>query len=577
MGVYAVTGSASGMGGAVASKLRAAGHTIIGVDIDASADVVADLSTASGRAEAAEKVLAAAGGRLDGAVLAAGLGPMPGRDRPRLITQVNYFGVVELLRAWRPALAKADAAKVVVFSSNSTTTVPLVPRRAVRALLAGDGPAALKAVGLFGPKMAPVFAYAASKIALSHWLRTAAVSPAWIGEGIRLNAIAPGAILTPLLEKQLATPSEAKQIKSFPVPAGGYGDPSHLGDWVVFMLSDAASFLCGSVIFVDGGTDAYYRPTDWPRPVPLAALPGYLRRMRAWRARKLRFAGRERDRHQGHVAGTDLALLADLLQPRVEERLADVVQDLPRPAASLAFAEEPGGQRAGAEVEPVPWPDGSAGQGGHRRDLFRDGVATAHERGRLAGVACFGRRERLDEPAFAHVEEAGVTDGRSVPGAVGGDVRDEQGGVGRAFQAGPLVPAHRVRGELPSGHVVLKLTGPLPGGCRHGPGERLRVRGHLRAGLLKGRGQQPGPASGQETLPRAAGHRHPQRLIRGRFPDPPRILIFAGFITVLRGRPDGYLGMHPAILPLMRIPSNSAISRLLSSRFPSLLRHYLRT
>lgn len=273
------------MGSAVASKLRAAGHTVIGVDVADSADVVADLSTPSGRRDAAEKVLATADGHLDGAVLAAGLGPMPGRDRPRLITQVNYFGVVDLLRAWRPALATADAAKVVVFSSNSTTTVPLVPRRAVRALLAGDGPAALKSLRMFGSRMAPAFAYAASKIAVSHWVRTAATSPAWIGSGIRLNAIAPGAILTPLLEKQLSTPSEARQIKSFPVPAGGYGDPSHLGDWVVFMLSDAADFLCGSVVFVDGGTDAYYRPTDWPRSVPLTSLPGYIRRMRAWKSR----------------------------------------------------------------------------------------------------------------------------------------------------------------------------------------------------------------------------------------------------------------------------------------------------
>jgi NAD(P)-dependent dehydrogenase (short-subunit alcohol dehydrogenase family) len=274
------------MGGAVASKLRAAGHTVIGVDIDDSAEVVADLSTESGRREAADAVLALTDGYLDGAVLAAGLGPLPGKERPGLITQVNYFGVVDLLRTWRPALAKADRAKVVVFSSNSTTTVPLVPRRAVRSLLAGDGPAALRSLRIFG-KMAPAFAYAASKIAVSHWLRTAATSPAWIGAGIRLNAIAPGAILTPLLEKQLATPSEARQIKAFPVPADGYGNPSHLGDWVVFMLSDAADFLCGSVIFVDGGTDAYYRAADWPRPVPLASLPGYLRRTRAWRARRL--------------------------------------------------------------------------------------------------------------------------------------------------------------------------------------------------------------------------------------------------------------------------------------------------
>ena len=55
-GVYAVTGSASGMGSAVAALLRADGHTVIGVDLR-DADVIADLSTPQGRADAAAGVL----------------------------------------------------------------------------------------------------------------------------------------------------------------------------------------------------------------------------------------------------------------------------------------------------------------------------------------------------------------------------------------------------------------------------------------------------------------------------------------------------------------------------------------
>ena len=145
MGTYAVTGSASGMGHQVAQKLRDAGHTVIGVDIK-QADIVADLSTVEGRQAAAVGVLAASGSRLDGAVLAAGLGPSRAADRPRLIAEVNYFGVVELLDAWRPALAAADRAKVVVFSSNSTTTTPMVPARTVRAFLAHDAEKAVRSV-----------------------------------------------------------------------------------------------------------------------------------------------------------------------------------------------------------------------------------------------------------------------------------------------------------------------------------------------------------------------------------------------------------------------------------------------
>lgn len=281
MSNYAVTGSASGMGQAVVERLRAAGHTVIEVDIR-NAEILADLSTAVGRQEAAGAVLAACGGRLDGAVLAAGLGPTPGAER--MITEVNYFGVVDLLQAWRPTLAAADRAKVVVFSSNSTTTVPAVPGRAVRALLAGDTEKALKTYKLFGP-VAPPMAYAGSKIAVSRWVRRHAVAPEWAGAGIRLNALAPGAIMTPLLERQLATPDEAKQIRNFPVPIGGFGDAGQLADWVVFMLSDSADFLCGSVVFVDGGSDAFYRSDDWPRPVPIRRIPSYLLRSREFRRR----------------------------------------------------------------------------------------------------------------------------------------------------------------------------------------------------------------------------------------------------------------------------------------------------
>ena len=276
MGTYAVTGSASGMGGSVVAKLRSAGHTVIGVDIN-DAEIVADLSTPGGRRGAAAGVLAACSGVLDGAVLAAGLGPTKGAER--LITEVNYFGVVDLLAAWRPALAAAERAKVVAFASNSTTTVPAVPRRAIRALLAGDAERALRAYRFFGP-LSPPMAYAASKIAVSRWVRRHAVTPEWAGAGIRLNALAPGAIMTPMLEQQLATPAEAKHVRQFPVPIGGFGDPGQLADWVVFMLSDSADFLCGSVVFVDGGSDAYFRADDWPRPVPARRAVSYLRRTR---------------------------------------------------------------------------------------------------------------------------------------------------------------------------------------------------------------------------------------------------------------------------------------------------------
>lgn len=283
MSTYAVTGSASGMGRQAALRLRERGHTVVGVDLH-DAEVVADLATASGRRAAAEGVLALTDGHLDGAVMSAGVGPGAGADRVARIAQTNYLGVVELLAAWQPALADSGSAKVVVMGSNSTTTTPMVPRRTISRLLAGDTEAAARSVRIFGPGASAIM-YAASKTAVSRWVRRHAVSPDWVGGGIRLNVLAPGAVMTPLLQEQLDSPREGKAVRAFPIPTGDFGDAGHLADWMVFMLSDSAEFLCGSTIFVDGGTDAYFRTHHWPRPVPVREMPRYL-----WRF--ARFSGR---------------------------------------------------------------------------------------------------------------------------------------------------------------------------------------------------------------------------------------------------------------------------------------------
>lgn len=88
------------------------------------------------------------------------------------------------------------------------------------------------------------------------------------------------AIMTPLLEEQLSDPRQAKAVRSFPVPVGGFGDARHMADWICFMLSDSADFLCGSIGFVDGGTDAYFRADDWPKALRAHRLIGYLRRFK---------------------------------------------------------------------------------------------------------------------------------------------------------------------------------------------------------------------------------------------------------------------------------------------------------
>jgi len=282
MSTYVVTGSASGMGKASAERLRDAGHVVIGVDLK-NADVVADLSTAEGRAKAITEVLARANGVLDGAVLAAGLGPHPGREK--LIAQVNYFGVVDLLTGWHEALAKAGEARVVVFSSNSTTTVPMVPEKTIRAFLKGDAEKAIAATKMFKDN-ASAMVYAGSKIAVTRWVRRTAVLPEWVEAGIRLNAVAPGAILTPMVETQLADPHQRGAIEAFPMPVGRHGKAEEVAEAVMFLLGPASGFMAGTVLFVDGGTDAYFRSDDWPKQVPLSGLRRYIRLGREYAAKK---------------------------------------------------------------------------------------------------------------------------------------------------------------------------------------------------------------------------------------------------------------------------------------------------
>lgn len=281
MGIYAVTGAASGMGKASADRLREAGHTVIGIDLT-EGDVVADLSTPDGRSTAIRTTLRLAENRLDGVVLAAGLGPVPGKETT--IAHVNVRGVVDLLEAWRPALAATGNSKVVVFGSNSVSTVPVVPKPIVKAFLAGELDKGVRWARRI-PMAGAIFTYAASKIAVTHWVRRTAVTTEWAGAGIRLNVLAPGAIATPLLDAQLDS-ADGDRVRNFPVPLGGFGEPGRIAEWVEFMLSPAADFLSGSVVVVDGGTEAFFRATDWPRPVPLRKLPAYGWAMWRFNARK---------------------------------------------------------------------------------------------------------------------------------------------------------------------------------------------------------------------------------------------------------------------------------------------------
>lgn len=253
MPVTAVSGSASGIGAAVCVALRAAGHRIIGID-RADAEVIADLSSHAGRQAAIASVLEQSGGVLDGLICCAGVGVTA--PSSSIVLAVNYFGVSELLDGLADALAKGVQPAALVIGSVAATQANAEQQPMVAAMLAGDEGQALELANALGQ---PHVAYACSKYAVTCNARQKAV--AWAKQGIRLNVVAPGAVETPLHQACLDDARFGQAVRQFVAPLGRAGHSEEIATLVAFLQSPQASFIHGSVMFVDGGMDAMVRPT----------------------------------------------------------------------------------------------------------------------------------------------------------------------------------------------------------------------------------------------------------------------------------------------------------------------------
>jgi NAD(P)-dependent dehydrogenase (short-subunit alcohol dehydrogenase family) len=236
-----VTGAGSGIGAATARALAGAGARVLLTDLDASAceanaqalrasghdawSMALDVTDAAAVQACAAAVAATYG---DAAILVnnAGLLVRRGIDEPdaeaivRRVMDVNLHGAFAMVRAFLPALRRCRGTVVNVASGAAFVAQP----------------------GCAG--------YSASKGALRLLTQTLAVD---LGpDGVRVNAVAPGLIETPMTAATFSDPARLSGLLRR-MPAGRAGQPEEVAAAVLFLVSPLASYVNGVTLPVDGG------------------------------------------------------------------------------------------------------------------------------------------------------------------------------------------------------------------------------------------------------------------------------------------------------------------------------------
>ncbi len=253
MGMYAMTGGATGIGAAIKNRLHTEGHEVTVIDIK-NADIEADLSSDGGRQHANAELAKVASAGLDGFIACAGVGS---HVTPfSLITSVNYFGAIASIEGARDLVAKNNGALVIV---SSQSAVMDYDKNYVQLLEEGREVEACAAADTLDGQTA----YGGGKLALTRWMRKHCAE--YAAKGVRMNAIAPGYTETPLNIEAAASPEYADAMAQYKasIPVGFAGTPEDQAAAACFLLSPEARYICGTVLFVDGGSDAQMRPTEF--------------------------------------------------------------------------------------------------------------------------------------------------------------------------------------------------------------------------------------------------------------------------------------------------------------------------
>jgi NAD(P)-dependent dehydrogenase (short-subunit alcohol dehydrogenase family) len=239
-----VTGGGSGLGRASAIALARAGATVTVADVDeqggketvtlvleeagGDADFVRADVTQADEVEAMVDTTVARWGRLDCALNNAGT------------TGVSAPTADYTLEDWNRALAL------------NLTGVFLCLKYEIPAMLERGGAIVNMASGAGLVGFAGLPAYVASKHGVVGLTRAAALE--YASQGLRVNAICPGSTRTPMLEGFMGGDEQVERMMTRAVPLGRLGRPEEIAEAVVWLCSDAASFVVGHALAVDGGS-----------------------------------------------------------------------------------------------------------------------------------------------------------------------------------------------------------------------------------------------------------------------------------------------------------------------------------
>ncbi len=249
--VAVITGAASGIGLASARRMRDEGARIVVVDVvdDAVGKDVADsLEGLFVRADVtdADQVKAAyaaahdAYGSIDIALNNAGINPTDdgsiletGIDAWRRVQEVNLTSVFHCCQHVLPYMLEQGKGSIINVASF---------------------------VAIMGAATSQI-SYSASKGAVLSMTREMGVE--FARRGVRINALCPGPVATPLLQNLFAADPEKAQRRLVHVPMGRFAEPEEIAAAVAFLASDDASFITASQFVVDGGiSSAYVTPLD---------------------------------------------------------------------------------------------------------------------------------------------------------------------------------------------------------------------------------------------------------------------------------------------------------------------------